>query len=174
MDNLIDIARTALRASPARWNELTTCFPRELLSRAPLPGEWSAVQCLQHLIDGERFVFPVRVKGFLAGQDIVDFDQETQGTKAVSTPAELAAEFAKLRKANLKLLERVTPADLDRESVHSALGRVTLGEMINEWVAHDLMHMVQAERAVMQPFIADCGAWKRFFTDYDVEARPNP
>ena len=62
-------------------------------------------------------------------------------------------------------------ADLGRSSVHSALGRVTLGEMINEWVAHDLMHTVQAERALMQPFIVDSGACRRYFTDHDVEAK---
>jgi hypothetical protein len=29
--------------------------------------------------------------------------------------------------------------------------------MIHEWAAHDLMHTIQGERALMQPFIADCG-----------------
>jgi hypothetical protein len=173
MDNLVDTARAALSITPARWNDIARRFPQELLGRAPLPGEWSAVECLQHLIDCERFVFPVRVQAFLAGQAIADFDPETQGTKAVTTPTELAGEFSKLRTANLRLLERVTLADLHHSSVHSALGRVTLGEMINEWVAHDLMHIVQAERAVMQTFIIDCGAWRRFFTDHDVEARTN-
>ena len=170
MDSLIETARMTLAASPARWQDLIKHLPEELLRRAPLPGEWPAVQCLQHLIDGERFVFPVRVRAFLAGQDIADFDPETQGTKAVSTPAELAARFAKLRKTNLRLLESLTPADLGRSSVHSALGRVTLGEMINEWVAHDLMHLVQAERAVMQPFIVGTGAWRKYFSEHDVEA----
>ncbi len=171
MNNLIEVARGALSASPARWNGLARHVPEELLRRAPLPQEWSAMQCLQHLIDGERFVFPVRVKAFLAGQNIADFDPETEGTKTVNAPAELAAEFAKLRKTSLKLLDDVTHADLRRASIHSALGKVTLGEMINEWVAHDLMHMVQAERALMQPFVVDCGAWRRFFADHDVGAR---
>jgi hypothetical protein len=170
MDDLIRIAKIALRASPARWNELARSFPAELLRRAPLPGEWSAAQCLQHLIEGERLVFPVRVKAFLTGQDIADFDPEAQTAKALGTPAELAEEFARLRKANLRLLEGVTQADLAHESEHSALGKVNLREMINEWVAHDLMHIVQAERAVMQPFIAAAGAWRMFFTDHDVEA----
>ncbi len=43
---------------------------------------------------------------------------------------------------------------------------VTLGEMAHEWAAHDLNHTVQAERALMQPFIQACGPWQRFFTDH--------
>ena len=77
MDNLIDIARAALSATPTRWTDLARHLPQELLRRAPLPGEWAAVQCPQHLIDGEHFVFPVRLQAFLAGKDIADFDPET-------------------------------------------------------------------------------------------------
>jgi len=29
--------------------------------------------------------------------------------------------------------------------------------------AHDLMHTVQAERAMMQPFIAGSGPWRPYF-----------
>lgn len=50
---------------------------------------------------------------------------------------------------------------------------MTLRELLNEWAAHDLMHLVQAERAVMQPFIPDSGLWRFYFADHDVEA-PKP
>jgi hypothetical protein len=40
---------------------------------------------------------------------------------------------------------------------HAELGLVTLDELIHEWAAHDLMHIIQRERALMQPYIADCG-----------------
>ena len=55
------------------------------------------------------------------------------------------------------------PADLDRKAVHGELGPVTLDEMLHEWAGHDLMHTVQAERALMQPFIENCGPWKPYF-----------
>jgi hypothetical protein len=47
---------------------------------------------------------------------------------------------------------------------------VTLRQQINEWAAHDLMHVVQAERAVMQPFITATGPWRSYFADHDVDA----
>jgi hypothetical protein len=48
------------------------------------------------------------------------------------------------------------------------MGTVTLRQMLNEWAAHDLMHTVQAERALMQPFIDACGPWQRSFLDHWV------
>ena len=35
--------------------------------------------------------------------------------------------------------------------------------MIHQWAGHDLMHTVQGERALLQPFIEGCGPWKRYF-----------
>jgi hypothetical protein len=32
------------------------------------------------------------------------------------------------------------------------------------------MHIVQAERAVMQPFIAGSGPWRPYFADHDSDA----
>jgi hypothetical protein len=32
------------------------------------------------------------------------------------------------------------------------------------------MHTVQGERALMQPFIAGCGAWQSYFTAHAVGA----
>lgn len=48
--------------------------------------------------------------------------------------------------------------------------RVTLREMLNEWAGHDLMHTVQAELAVMQPFITASGPWRGYFADHDAGA----
>jgi hypothetical protein len=45
---------------------------------------------------------------------------------------------------------------------------VTLGELIHQWAGHDLMHTVQGERAILQPFIAGSGPWRGSFADHDV------
>jgi low temperature requirement protein LtrA len=89
-------------------------------------------------------------------------------------PDKLAAEFASLREASLAALKRVSEADLTRTARHSELGVVTLGEMLYEWAAHDLNHTIQAERAIMQPFISSSGLWKVYFKDHDWEAIHKP
>ncbi len=52
---------------------------------------------------------------------------------------------------------------------HAELGMVSLGDMVHEWAAHDLNHTVQAERAIMQPFILGSGPWRVYFQDYLVK-----
>lgn len=172
MDDFLSQIQGVLSTTPARWLSLTQALPRELLQRAPAPGEWSAVDCLRHLLDTERYVFPPRVEAFLKGRDLVAFNPDSEGTPADpdEDPAEIAAEFARMRAESLVALSHLTPADLSRTVQHSELGRVTLQEMLHEWAAHELMHVVQAEQALMQPFIAGSGPWRVYFADHDVEA----
>jgi hypothetical protein len=72
------------------------------------------------------------------------------------------------RRANLQLLSEVKPEHLSRQAAHSELGPVTLGQMLNEWVAHDFNHTIQAQRALMQPFIPTSGPWRHYFIDHDL------
>lgn len=142
-----------------------------LLARRPAPAEWSAAECLQHVLDTELGAFHARLEAFMAGRDFSSFDPDAAGSKPepVSDPAAVAARFAQARADSLAALERIGEADLARTARHHKLGQVTLREMLNEWAAHDLMHTVQAERALMQPFIAGSGKWRAFFTGHDVE-----
>ncbi len=169
MNDLLTSAGAVLSATPARWASLAEMIPDELLSLPPAPGEWSALECLQHLIDTEP-VFQFRVRAFLEGRDFPGFDPDAEGTKpdVGRAPADLAAEYARLRAATLETLARLTADDLARQALHQELGRVTLSEMLHEWAAHDLMHTVQAERALMQPFIQGCGPWVTYFSDHIV------
>ena len=154
-----------LSTSGNRWLSLTENLPAGLLARRPAKGEWSALECLVHIIDAECSVFPVRVRAILAGQDFPSFSPDAQDSKPdlQESALELAREFFVLRQENLRLLETLTPADLLRTARHAKLGPVTLAQMLNEWAAHDLDHLIQAERAVMQPFIAACGPWQVYF-----------
>ncbi len=168
MNDVLMWIRPVLATTPTRWFSLIESLPAALLGKPPAPQEWSALECLQHLIDTERSVFPVRINAMLAGQDFPAFYPDSEGTKpdAAKKPLDLAAEFAQLRTANLALFDKITPSDLERRSRHAELGMVTLSEVLNEWAAHDLMHTVQAERALMQPFIQGCLPWRSYFVDH--------
>ena len=108
--------------------------------------------------------FPVATVGF----GLVTYVGDGATPDASQSPAALAAEFAQLRAESLRALAEVTTADLARTARHSELGLVTMGEMLHEWAGHDLMHTVQAERALMQPFIRGCGPWQAYFKDHIV------
>lgn len=172
MNNFTNDIRAVLSITPARWLAMTSSLPADLLARKPSPGEWSALECLGHLLDAERYVFPVRAELIMEGRDLEAFNPDTQGSSLEQSPAEMAAEFARLREGSLEALKKVSEADLLRKAHHSELGMVTLGELLHEWAAHDLNHTVQAEKALMQPFIAGSGAWRVYFKDHDVEVKP--
>ena len=178
MNTILEQIRAILETTPLRWAQLVERLPESALRERPAPAEWSAAECLQHIVDTERGVFPVRVAALRAEQDIPAFDPIQEGTQEpAASVAELAATFAQLRAASLQLLAGVTENLFDRSGVHSELGRVTLGQLIHEWAAHDLDHTIQAERALMQPFIRGCGPWQFYFAANTIapgDAEPTP
>jgi hypothetical protein len=153
-----------------QWTRMTSTLPADLLTRPAAPGEWSAADCLAHLLDSEAMAFTVRLRTFLEGGDSFPaFDPHGDGRDHIGhTPAQMAADYARHRAENLGMLDRMTPDMLNRTAVHSELGPVTLAQLLNEWVAHDLNHTIQAERAIMQPFIPASGPWRHYFTDHDL------
>jgi hypothetical protein len=171
MAGLIERTIAVLRINGERWQALATGIDRALLARRPEPGEWSALECLGHTVDTEEAIFTWRVRGFLSGVEVLpSYDPDVQGTPVTddTDPAELARLLAPRRAANVELLRTLEESDLDRTSRHSELGPVTLRQFLNEFWAHDTMHLVQAERALMQPFIPGSGPWRHYFADHDV------
>src|SRR5215207_8997259 len=169
MTELVPRVRAVLETTVPRWLLLAETLPPDALHRPSAPGEWSPVGCLRHLRDAERDVFSVRVRAFLAGQDLVPYDPDTQGSvDAGETPMDLANDFARLRQECLVPLAQLQEADLKREVIHDEYGPVRLGELLHEWAAHDLMHTVQAEQALMRPLVADSGPWRPTFAAHDV------
>jgi hypothetical protein len=171
MDEFVAGVRRVLATTPERWLKLTEILDAEALREAAAEGEWSAVECLAHLIDTEVGAFQVRLESFLAGRErLAAFDPDAAGMRPdpAGDPRELAGRFADARARSLAALDRVTTADLDRAAEHAEYGRLTLREMLNEWPAHDLNHTIQAERALMQPDITACGPWRETFADHDI------
>jgi hypothetical protein len=172
MSDVIAQVRSMLASTPDRWAALGA-VDASVLARQPKPGEWSALQALQHVVDTEAGVFRVRVLAIRDGaESFPGFDPDAEGhvDHPEGSVAELAARLAPMRAESLALLDTVTEADLARSSRHAELGVVSMAELLNEWAAHDTNHLVQAERATMQAFIPHAGPWRHYFVDHDVEA----
>ena len=158
-------SKSILVTTPARWLKLVEEVPLELLMMQPAPDEWSALQCLQHLVDVEQNRFPVRLKALMSRQPFPNHTSPNNGVTADPTVG-LAAEFEMLRKQNLEEFDKVTESDLANQALHAGYGMVTMSDLLHNMAAHDLMHTVQAERAMMQPFIRGCGAWVVNYEDH--------
>jgi hypothetical protein len=173
MENILMAARPILVTTPQRWIHLIETLPTEVLTTPAASGEWSAIDCLQHLVDTERWVFPVRIDALKTGTLFPAYDPDSEGSKSPTSDSllDLVADFARLRNASLSAFDRINPSELELTGNHPELGPVTLSELIHEWAGHDLMHTVQAERAIMQPFIMGCGPWRSYFTDHIAVSR---
>jgi len=172
MGNTLDAARSVMSTTVARWEHLVASVPPDVLERPPAPGEWSAAECLAHLLFTERHLFSVRLRNLLAGEDIVPYDPSAPSNpEPERSPRDDVHALAELRRENARLIHALVPADLERVANHPEYGVVTLSMLLNLWTAHDLQHTVQAEEALMQVFILGTGPWRWEFTDHDVEVR---
>lgn len=169
MSSLITSAVSMLAATPARWTALAG-VDAGLLARPPAPGEWSALECLDHVVDNEAAVFRARVRAIREGATFAGVDPAPAGSRPVRPMADLAAQFAALRAESLEVLATLADSELELVGRHADLGPVTMRELLSQWAAHDTMHVVQAERALMQAFIPGSGPWRFYFADHDVEA----
>src|SRR5690349_11186879 len=96
--DILKWCKSVIGTTPARWHSLVGSVPLELLSIRPAPGEWSALECLQHMAEVEKVSFPVRLKALLAGESFPGFNPSASA-KPPPTIA-LAIEFEQLRKQN--------------------------------------------------------------------------
>src|SRR5258705_9585802 len=172
MENTLDAARSIMAMTVARWEHLVASVPPDVLERPPAPGEWSAAECLAHLLFTERHLFSVRLRNLLAGEDIVPYDPKAPSDpEPERSPRDNVHALAELRRENARLIHALAPVDLARLANHPADRAVNLGKLPNLVTAHDLQHTVQAEEAIMQVFIPGTGPWRWEFTDHDVEVR---
>jgi hypothetical protein len=167
-DNILIWSKSIITTSPARWSSLVQSVPLELLSMRPAPNEWSAIECLQHVADVERVSFPMRIKALMTGQPFTSFNPQDRPPKPPPTIA-LADEFNQLRQQTLVLFNQITEADLDNQALHAEYGMVSLRQFVHHMAGHDLNHLVQAEWALMQPFIRGCGPWVVNYDDHIVK-----
>lgn len=165
MDDVLNTVRSVISTTATRWQKLIDTLPETLLTRAPAPGEWSAIDCLGHLLTVEQLLFSVRLRHLLEGREqLIEFDFDAPREPGpVQTPRELVAAFVAQRQESEAILAGLTPPDLERKSYHPEYGDVTLGYLLNLWAAHDLQHTMQA-------FIPNTGVFRFEFADHDVEA----
>ena len=113
-------------------------------------GKWSVLQVVQHLADSE-LVGGFRFRMVLAhdAPALPGYDQDLWANRLRYNESDIETaltDFATLRRGNLRLLERATPADRQRVMRHSERGDETLDKMIHTYAGHDLVHLRQIAR----------------------------
>ena len=137
----------------------------------PEPGEWSANECVGHLIEAEKRGFAGRIRHILsvsANRPPVHLDgwdpPAVAGARRddLRSGAELAAEFEALRAESLTLVRRLTATDLGRAGDHPEVGILRVDELLGEWVHHDRNHVRQMLAVTQARVWAQMGNARRF------------
>lgn len=114
----------------------------------PAPGEWSANEALGHIIEADRRGFAGRIRRILAADGVIEegWDQIAVAAERRDherTMADIVDEFTTGREAGLELVRSLREDDLERHAIHTAVGRVSVRNLLHEWVFHDRNHIRQ-------------------------------
>lgn len=168
MDFSVATALPVLRRTPAVVDTLLRDLPAGWTAGTEGPGTWSPFDVVGHLIHADRTDWMTRVEHLLAHGDTVAFPPfdrfaQFEASRGQSL-AGLLDTFAAVRGDSLRRLTALglSPADLDRHGLHGELGRVTLGQLLATWVAHDLDHVVQISRVMGRQFTDAVGPWRQY------------
>jgi hypothetical protein len=139
---------TLLRASAAHIVTELGALGDEWARWRPAPGEWSANEALGHIIEADRRGFAGRIRRILAVDGVEEhgWDQLAVATARrdhEKTVEAILEEFTTGRTAGIELVESLSAADLARAAVHDRVGRVTVRDLLHEWVFHDRNHIRQ-------------------------------
>jgi hypothetical protein len=114
----------------------------------PADGEWSANECVGHLIEADRRGFVGRIRRILAEDGVAESGWNQLEVAAARRDwerpaAEIVAEFVAGRDDGIALVDSLRPEDLGRSAMHAVVGRVTISDLLQEWVFHDRNHIRQ-------------------------------
>jgi hypothetical protein len=114
----------------------------------PAPQEWCANEVLGHILEAERRGFNGRIRTILAeeGATFEGWDQVevASARRDCARPSEeLLAEFLGLRGESVELVRSLSDDDMGRAGMHRVVGRLTVSDLIAEWVHHDRNHVRQ-------------------------------
>ncbi len=151
--SVIEHAADAYRASTAEFLQAVEEIGDADLDRHH-PDGWSARQVIHHLADSETQSYS-RLRRLVAEDNpvIQGYDEEAWAQCAALGYTELPVEvslrvFSAVRDASAAIIERLTPADLERAGQHSERGRITVAHWLDMYTRHPTEHAQQLRHAL--------------------------
>ena len=125
-------------------------------------GEWCVNECVGHLIEAEKRGFAGRIRDILAERPIGSWDQDEvarQRRDCERMSQSVWMEFMGLRHDAVALVRSLARDDLEKSGVHPKVGRVTVRDLLHEWVHHDRDHtrqLLQIQQERVFPHMGNC------------------
>jgi hypothetical protein len=156
-----------LESSGQAFASMLNALPQSVASWHPAPGEWCVNEVVGHVIVTEKNGFAGRI-GVILGADEPDlptYDRDgIQKTRddCARNPKELAQEMLVVRSQSLELVRALGPDQIERGGRHPEVGRLTIEDLLHEWVHHDGNHLRQALANVQANVWPSMGNARRF------------
>jgi len=147
-----------------------TSIPEAVATWHPASGEWCVNECAGHVVEAEKRGFAGRIHIILGANEDPDLPGWDRTSIAharkdcAKPPRELADELSSLRSEGVAMIRSLTPEQLSRGGNHPDVGRLTVNELLHEWVHHDGNHLRQALANVQAYVWRDMGNAQRFST----------
>jgi hypothetical protein len=141
----------AAEKSPKQVAAAVLGLSEKVLRYKSAPDKWCILEILGHLADIE-IVYAYRLRQMLADKKPViapmDQDEWARNLGYMETPpAELIALYGLNRHANLRLLQRLKPGDLEKSAFHpESKNDITVAELVERMGAHGASHLAQIEK----------------------------
>ena len=141
----------AAEKSPKQVAAAVSGLSEKVLRYKPAPDKWCILEILGHLADIE-IVYAYRLRQMLADKKpvIAPMDQNEWARNLgymETPPAELIALYGLNRHANLRLLQRLKPADLEKSAFHPEIKKdITVAELVQRMGMHGASHLAQIEK----------------------------
>lgn len=173
MDFNLESGITVLERTPATLRAMLEGLGPEWSNGTEGPETWSPFDIVGHLIHGERTDWIPRARIILKqgpSRRFTPFDRFAQFRASDGKSLkDLLEEFEELRTESLATLRSwgLDESHLVLEGDHPELGRVTLGQLLATWVAHDLGHIAQAARVMARQYREAVGPWRTYLPVLD-------
>ncbi len=141
----------------------------EVASWHPADGEWCVNECVGHMIEAEKRGFSGRISIILGENqpDLPTWDRASISharKDCEKQPQQLAAEMSEVRRESVELIRSLRPDQLTRSGNHPEVGRLTVNDLLHEWVHHDGNHIRQALANVQAYVWPSMGNAQKFST----------
>jgi hypothetical protein len=156
-----------LEVSGNAYSDLLKALPEEVATWKPAPDEWCVNECVGHIVEAERRGFAGRIRSILDEEEptFQTWDQPAIAAArrdCAKAPGELLAEFEPLRRASVDLVRSLDDGQLDRGGIHPTVGRLTIRDLLHEWIHHEGNHLRQGYANVQAYVWPDMGNAQRF------------
>jgi len=156
-----------LETSGQAFASTLDALPPEAASWHPAPGEWCVNECIGHIVEAEKRGFTGRIRIILGADEphLQTWDQEAvekERKDCERQPSELKKELLDTRRESVGMVRSLRPENVARGGMHPDVGRLTVDELLHEWVHHDNNHLKQALSNVQAYVWSRMGNAQRF------------